>query len=589
MQRFLSTGILVNTLATAALLCGYALVFAWCLPQGINHGFVTWLYQRLLIVTPLVGAAFLIGRRYVKQPDLKSAHREEAPSIQDGYLLMLPLTPIARYVALNQDTLTISDSIMVFVIFGAIAALISFLIPAVLPRVGSRKVFMILGLSFSYVLFDMASLARELGWHRSGDAWIQALVFVGCFTMCLMIYTWKRTALNMLVVVAFAGVASWNLVKSEGFKNEVKGLLFTSERSDIFDSTRGKVVKRKPDILLLVYDAYVENETMLQYGIDNRSQEDYLLRSGFQIYRGTYSLGAFSNTSMSSVFDIRRATMRPWARALGMSHMTNYQRTAVSGSGAVQEILAEQGYETWGIFTGDYFFRKVGSSYQHSFPREVPKSYHVVSRAIFEGEFRFDAGVKDADYGEYVATKRVVLASASKTPRLLYTHSKYPGHSQNSGRPQGNEIEKFRKRLETANQEMWEDIETIKRHNPHAIVIVAGDHGPYLTKNCFLTGFRNQYKKGEINQLDIQDRFGSFLAIKWPEDADIDDNHINILQDIFPAVFAYVFDDDTMLNTRVERATFDALSISGVRVRNGIIEGGIDDGRFLFNSMKAGS
>jgi phosphatidate phosphatase APP1 len=32
-----------------------------------------------------------------------------------------------------------------------------------------------------------------------------------------------------------------------------------------------------------------------------------------------------------------------------------------------------------------------------------------------------------------------------------------------------------------ANQEMQVDVQTILQHHPDAIIILAGDHGPYLT------------------------------------------------------------------------------------------------------------
>ena len=41
---------------------------------------------------------------------------------------------------------------------------------------------------------------------------------------------------------------------------------------------------------MLTYDSYVGQETMQQYGIDNRSQEEYLLQRGFKIYPQNYSI-----------------------------------------------------------------------------------------------------------------------------------------------------------------------------------------------------------------------------------------------------------------------------------------------------------
>ena len=57
---------------------------------------------------------------------------------------------------------------------------------------------------------------------------------------------------------------------------------------------------------MLTYDAYVGNETMLQYGIDNSEQESYLKNLGFKIYNGTYSISNNSLLTMGSVLDVSK-------------------------------------------------------------------------------------------------------------------------------------------------------------------------------------------------------------------------------------------------------------------------------------------
>ncbi len=78
--------------------------------------------------------------------------------------------------------------------------------------------------------------------------------------------------------------------------------------------------------------------------------------------------------------------------------------------------------------------------------------------------------------------------------------------------------------------------------------------------------------------MDIQDRFGTFLAIRWPTPDFENYDDIIVLQDIFPAVFAYLFNDEGFLESKIDPSTFSPL----VTVRNGIIFGGINDGEPLF-------
>jgi len=168
----------------------------------------------------------------------------------------------------------------------------------------------------------------------------------------------------------------------------------------------------------------------------------------------------------------------------------------------------------------------------------------------------------------------------------MYTHTG-PGHSQNSGQCRDNETAIHAKRVRIANKEMKEDVETIIKNDPNAIIIVNGDHGPKLTGNC--TRLDNFMKKDEVSRLDIQDRFGAFLAIRWPNTFTVYDKNLTVLQDIFPAIFATLYKDKKIFNVlKVKPLTADGQEnrTAGVRIDNGIIKGGINDGELLFIDTK---
>ncbi len=131
------------------------------------------------------------------------------------------------------------------------------------------------------------------------------------------------------------------------------------------------------------------------------------------------------------------------------------------------------------------------------------------SRAIWEGEFRFDISFDATPYDSFLAEKEM-RSRPYPAPIFCYCHNRLPGHSQNSGICRPDETQLYLMDVVKANQEIQVDVQTILQRHPDAIIILAGDHGPYLTKNCFnLEG----YPASEINRLDIQDRYGSFLAM----------------------------------------------------------------------------
>ena len=255
----------------------------------------------------------------------------------------------------------------------------------------------------------------------------------------------------------------------------------------------------------------------------------------------------------------------------------------VAGNSPMLSVLQGAGYRTHGVFSRGYFFQGVDIGYDYAFP-PPSASFLVITRAVAEGQFRHNVQFQKIPFDQFVDQKRTVMRSREEQPLFLYSHTG-PGHSQNSGACLPNEVELFERKLDKANLEMRQDIAAVLESNRDAIIIVNGDHGPHLTKNC-LGSMADDYTLDEITPLDLQDRFGSFLAIRWPEASPAEAENIDILQDIFPAIFSYLYQDSSFEELRMEQVLArDAEGgIRGVTVRDGYIEGGSFDGQPLFKS-----
>jgi hypothetical protein len=326
-------------------------------------------------------------------------------------------------------------------------------------------------------------------------------------------------------------------------------------------------VFNKPNIYLLIYDAYVGQETMLQYGIDNGHQEKFLTNNEFKIYKGTYSIASASKSTMN--------------RVLNMS--STYLESAISGNGNVYKFLKSQGYTVGIVMEDRYFYEKEVPQLDFYYPVDVPNGHIIILSSIFEGEFRFDAAKSHSSVSknDYIKEKRKYMQSIGN-PRFIYTHVQLPSHSQNSGKCLFNEIDLFEKRLKEANKQMIGDVNKIIKNDPNSIIIIAGDHGPYLTGNCHVTQKNSFLSKDQITRLHIQDRFGTFLAIKWPKSYKVFDKNITVLQDIFPAIFATLLKNENIFEELKINPISDGSSTSHVKIKNGIIMNGINKGEALF-------
>lgn len=554
-----------NVLVPLGVLVLYLVSFSWLIPDGVNGVFVSRSWKYLLLLTAGLYLIFFVIFKLKRVNKITIKNPIERFSASDFILLLLPLTPVVQYILNNQDILSLLTSLYVLVVFALFSAIFIVAIPILLGVIGSARTLMILGLAFTFTITNMAALSRQFSWFESGVLKIQLTVFGGVFVVSwLLSHLNYKKLLYLLVAVYFVTNSVIQLtIPPEESSGKTSPSTSDNKLLTLVDSRKPV---NKPNIYLLLYDAYAPNETMLTYGIDNSPQEEYLKELGFKIYPHTYSVGAASIGTMSRV----------------LNSSTEYYgntRRGVSGDGVVQNLLKSFGYKTYGVFPSNYFFRGVDYSYDFSFPKPSP-STSIFLEAIFMGEFRFDVEFNEQLKEQFLTTKLGIFEEDSKDPRFIYTHTNVPAHSQNSGACLPNETELFKGRLVKANLEMRQDLETITRDDPKAIVIVAGDHGPYLTKNCTLTG--KKYDISEISRLDIQDRFGTFLAIKWPKKYFEKYDDITVLQDLFPSVFSFLFKDGKMLEAKVEPTILEKERISGASVKNGIIRGGIDDGEPLF-------
>jgi hypothetical protein len=587
--------VLVTLVALPLYLVSFSWFLHWLLPQhepNVNAVFagVAWkwtlvvagLYVVLLglfrlypILKPYIDRyilPYIFAEGYKENKVPRKTKKSNKPAFKnsieklDFILILLPLTPVVQYILGNQDTLSPLGSLYVFAVFAVFSVLFVIVVPALLGMIGSTKTLMILGLALTSTITNMAALSALLNWYERGYIELQLGVLSAVFLGCWIVYNLiGRKVMYVVVVVVFITNTAINLSPQDWTKRG------PSSESRLVNLVGSKQPQFTPNIYLLVYDAYQINETMLQYGIDNSAQEEYLEALGFELYPHTYSVADSTIDSMSRVLD-------------ASAELYGRPQTGTSGDGTVQNLLRRFGYETYGLFPMNFFFQGIGSSYDFSLP-EAPSgstasSHDSLMKGIFMGEFRFDEGMDEESRHKFMEDKLAVLGSVPDNPRFVYMHDFLPGHSQLSGKCRPDETAVFKGKLDLANDEMKQDIETITQNDPGAIVVVAGDHGPYLTRNCtpILAGL---YDISEISRLDIQDRFGTFLAIRWPTEDFSEYDDITVLQDMFPAIFAYLFKDGGFLEARVASTT-DSYETIGASVTNGIISGGINDGEPLF-------
>lgn len=300
----------------------------------------------------------------------------------------------------------------------------------------------------------------------------------------------------------------------------------------------------KESVFFLVYDAMPDIRTAAVLGIDLAPLEALLQDNGFKIYMDTYSIRPTSQESMARTYHISDSATIPFQQLQRMC----------AGDSLSYRIFSMNGYKTSTIqgvdMTGGVSF------VDEIFPSQNRLKFNansvlVLLKGIFMGEFWFDiVGLTSLGEDEFHSFLQKEMAP-KKEPWFVTMHVGRPGHSQNSGKLLPNETDLFIDRLNKCMPDIKMDIETIRRENPQAIIIVLGDHGPYLTGDGLdLAG----YAPEDITELMIRDRFGTLVAIHWPDPkrAAKYDKNLLVNQDIFPVVFAYLADLEEPLSLMIK-------------------------------------
>lgn len=556
--------LLVSAIVVGLLFTTYSFVGCRILPGGINQVFAQRSLQLFMLPTILLVCLFLICYvlRAVQTPLIKNFDRLDRT---DWLILLLPLTPITRYAILNFDSLTSLALAVFFLMAVVLSVCVVVLVPLAFSVIASKRIVALASGAYLFLLFDMASLAGKYSWHLEGGLKIQMFILIGTMVVMMALFFLSKKMLGVMLISYFVLSAVGPVLGGEK-----SILMFADQQSDTQKSTMALFdsagIEHKRDVIFLVYESYVNQETMKHYGYDNSDQIRYLKGLGFTVYEHNYTLAANSLGSMS--------------RALNISTEIENMRSHTSGNSLVPNILRRNSYVTAGVFSSSYFFRGSNPVWDHYFPSG--ERVFNIFEAVMEGEFRFDFRFDSFEYDDYLKEKRRIIRDQSIAPLFIYTHNKYPGHTQNSGRCMPHERQQYFDNIEIANNEMRADLEAVFLARRDAIVIIAGDHGPYQTKNCRgLSAFNQE----EITRYDIQDRYGSFLAIKWPETV-YNSYEIRTLQDVFPAVLSTLFNEPRMWEQgRTGSSTVGNAAGQGIYVENGIVHGGANDGDRLFEGL----
>lgn len=570
MKLHINLQFIVDLCLCALLIVISSLIIFLVIPYGFTAKF-------LLINSKLFGIIFffllaLVLIFFFQNKNYILKKKIEWPNLSDFLLLALPLSPVIDYAIINHDFLNILGFLYLLAVTLLFSIVFGYTLPVLFSYFANLKILMFCGLGLTFVILNMAKISN---FHNPGDSLLNSQIIYQQIYICLIfltiyiIYNYnKHIALFLVIVLFFSGAihSSYHQILGKSQKEKINK---NSKRLSKFLNNKENKIVKKNNIYILVYESYANLEFLEHLGFDNSKHINFLKEKNFHIYHGIYSNSAKSVGTTSRILEVSGKISRDG-------------RYFTSGNAFIVNVFKANGYNTNAILKNSYFFGP-NINWDDYYPKEDVNKIggKIITKAIFEGKFRFDIFDDSYNYDIYKKLKKTFLVS-KKQKSLFFSHNKYPGHTQNSGKCKDYEKKKYFHNMKKANREMKNDVLDIFKNDKNPIIVLVSDHGPYLKKNC---SNLKKYKKSVIDKYDIQDRYGVFLSIYWPKNFQKTNQEIMIAQDIFPLILSKITENKNLFNElRIERKFLDRYEnfSGGVNVINGIIDSGKDKGKPLF-------
>ena len=321
------------------------------------------------------------------------------------------------------------------------------------------------------------------------------------------------------------------------------------------------------NVYFLVYDSYAHRTVLNGLELRNGNGIETLLKeNGFTVY-DAYSTGRETIGSMSRTFTINGiAGENP--------------RMTIAGDNVFCDFLKTAGYKMSFLLSG-YTMPSQGKKAGHYyFPTEVRRTDNVVLNGIFSGCLTQNAvSFNSFSYREWLEAYHKVMKSRASSGEFIYAHSPVLFHAPYElHHRKADEQQRYEKRLMEADKAILRNLELLKA-DKDAVIIVASDHGGYLTK---------PKKYGQYDFRNVLDCHGILLAIRWPKDY-VPCLEINCLQNVFLEVMIYLSGNRSLSEYKNSGRTCSIASHMQTPeglVENGLVTQGKHKGESIFDVAK---
>lgn len=341
-----------------------------------------------------------------------------------------------------------------------------------------------------------------------GPAWVALHLAYFLLPAALLGFLFRRHPGRLAVVLAVMTAAA----------------LLSSLRSGREDSeTRidpvlaGARLDRRPNIHYIVADSFSSLDYMKGRGIDVSALETGLAARGFRLYRDTYANYHSTLDSMQATLGMRHHHYRGSQK---QAEVSRTRRQEIGGNNSLVRLLKNNGYRTQYIHQHGYLLLQ-GCTADDCLPADQDSLNLAGAREVLEEivpHFLLHR-IPNTTLQRYAPdqmrreiSRLAGVGRESGSPLFQYIHLYRPNHVRNAMIGRCDEREEqaaYAGRVAETIPVIQSFVNEILQADPDAVVIVGGDHGPFIAHRC--------EREADIGTVDAyRDRVGVLTAIRWP-------------------------------------------------------------------------
>ena len=310
--------------------------------------------------------------------------------------------------------------------------------------------------------------------------------------------------------------------------------------------------KKKKNVYFLLFDGYGSVDGLELLGIKKRPFLDKMSKKGFRLYNSFFTNFQATNLTMPTYLEMDSKHNGKYLNEFPVPNRS--QITA--GQGRVYKIFKENKYKINIVHQSRYLLLENCYASFCFPPVPVGMYFQLFDKVVLNDRFRLTFGPLNRRFTRREERRKsydhLMKIANSMDNHFSYFHFFFPAHTEYVAGicDEKKETAYYSNRIDDANKEILKIVENINLADPSGLIIVASDHGGWVTNKC--------HSNRPLRTIEeILDHLGAFLAIKWGEDYDGRfDEKIRSSANVFRYIFSYLLESDILLSSVVPDDAF---------------------------------